>query len=354
MKVFFKITVLFLFITSVIQGYGQDKIISLFTAEGDSSYYNEFPQMLTVRFFSANKFSDFSIEDDSIGFDLDYSSNTTQVLGLGASYKGISLNVGYGFSFANQDDSLFGQTQRFDFQTQIQARKLTINLYSNIYKGYYLDNSYQILDNWPHGKYYTRSDIKGSTWGLSGNYIFNYKRYSNKATFLQTEKQKKSAGSVIAGFSIIYNKISADSSIIPNNLTNKGFFGGLDYTHSNYFTLGGHAGYAYTLVLFKNLFLNASINGGTLLGRYSIFDELEDKKSKNGINFTILSTLGFGYNSKRIYAGFSYVSFTAAAPTPVKHTALSFSNGKYQLVLAYRFALREDFKCLPEHWPIDL
>lgn len=333
---------------------GQDKLVDIFTAKGDSNYYDELPSMLTVRAFSANKYSNFSIGDDSLGFDLNYQSNPTQVLGLGASYKGISLNIGYGFSFANQDDSLFGQTKRFDFQTQIQARKLTLNIYSNIYRGYYLANSSSVIDNWPKNKYYTRSDIKGSTWGLSGTYIFNYRRYSNKATFLQTEWQKKNAGSFVAGFSMIYNKIKADSSLIPQAIIDSAFFGGVDYTHSNYYTLGGHVGYVYTLVVFKKLFINAGINGGSLIGRYTIKDEQNKKTSKSGINFTLLTSVGFGYNSKHFYAGFSYSSFTSAAPTPVKNSTLAFSNGKYQLVLAYRFKVADSFRILPKHWPINL
>lgn len=337
-----------------LNSFGQSEISSLFTAEGDSTYYDDLESMLTVRFFSANKYSDFTIADDSIGMDLDYRSNPTQVLGFGASYKGISLNAGYGFSFANQDDSIFGKTQRFDFQTQIQARKLTINIYSNIYSGYYLNNSYNVINNWPEGKYYTRKDIKGLTLGLSASYIFNYKRYSNRATFLQTEWQKKTAGSFVAGFSAIYNKIAADSSIIPEHISNSDFFGGADYQRSNYYTLGGHVGYIVTFVFFKKLFFNGGINSGTLLGTNSIFDEEENRHSKTSINFTLLTTLGVGYNSKYFYAGFSYSSFFSAAPTPIEHTTLSFSNGKYQLVMAYRFKVRKNFRLFPKSWPIDL
>lgn len=332
----------------------QSKLDSIFVkGKSDSLYYDELKSMVTVRLFSATKFSDFTLNDDNIDLELNYKSNQTQSIGVGASYKGLSLNLGYGFSFNNQDDSLYGHTKRIDFLTQIYTRKFAINIYSSVYRGFYLDNSKTVINNWPKEKYYTRPDITGSTFGASASYYLNHERFSNRATFVQTEWQKKSAGSFILGFSAIYNQMKADSSFVPENIIDDEFFGNYHYIKSNYLTFGSYFGYAYTLVVMKRLFFTAGLNVGFLVGNNTTFDDQNESKSVSKLNFTILPNLGLGYNSKRFYAGFSYSSMTSVTPTPIEKTNQSVTNGKYQFVYAYRFKVREDLRILPKSWPID-
>lgn len=336
------------------QASAQSLLSSLLNADVDSTYYDQLSNVLTIRAFSARKTSGFDIRDDSLKHNLKYLANPTRALGLGFSYRMISVNIGYGFSFANQGNSDLGTTKRLDFSTQINLRKFTINFFSSVYRGFYLENSLVALKDWPPNTHYTRSDIKEKTYGLNTTYLFNSGRYSNKATFLQSEWQKKSAGSFLAGGNIFYNQVSGDSAIIPSQVNEPNFFRGIRYDKSSYAAFGGNLGYTYNFVIRQHWFATASLSGGLAFGKTTIHPLNEDAIAAYKINVTGLFSFGFGYNSKRFFTGINYSSFGASSPSPVENTSIGFNSNRFQFVMAYRFKIRDDMRILPEWVPLDL
>lgn len=332
----------------------QFNVKSLLEGESDSLYYSELKNYFTVKVFTAQKLSDFSYNDNLLNSDLRYKANPTRSLGVGMSYKWLSLNLGYGFSFANQDEDQLGETKRIDFRTSIHMRKLTIGLFSSIYQGYYLENSYDIIEDWPQHTYYTRADIKNLNVGITANYIFNSKHYSNKAAFMQNEWQKKTAGSLVAGVNAFYNRLSADSSFVPTNINDTDFYRGVNWNRNGYFAFGANVGYIFTWVVHQNFFINLGLVVGTALGNTSIYPIDEPKQTKLKLKATLLNDFGMGYNSERFYIGFNYSNFLSSSPSPIENTNMSISSGKIAFIIAYRLKVKPDKRFLPKWIPLDL
>ncbi len=330
---------------------GQDIIAKLFNEDYDSTYYDKLQNLITVRTFLSSKFSDFTINDNAIDQSLIYNSKPKTALGIGFSYKWLSINIGLGLK--NSAGSSQGNTNRFDLQTQIYLRKLTLNLYSSIYNGFYLSNSQQFL-NTNLGEDYHRNDIKDMTFGFSTYYVFNSSKYSNKATFIQNEWQKKTAGSFVAGGNIFYNQINGDSSLIPYQNNYPNFFTGIYYSKSSYLGIGSNVGYTFTLILLENWFFDFTILGGITIGNSTIYLDNNEKKSSAGLGLNLSNRFGMGYNSKLFYVGINYTNIQSNTSLPIPKMGYGFGLGRIKFIFAYRFNLPEHKVILPSWVPFKL
>jgi len=323
-----------------------------FLESKDSAHYDPLSEYLTFKILLTNKYSNFKINDASLNQTLNYNSSPSNSIGFGAAYRWLNFSLSIGFK--NSADSIYGNNRRIDFQTAIYLRRLTVNLYSGIYSGYYLENGSKLIDDWSENSNYIRNDITTNTFGVGFSYVFNSEKYSNKASFVQKEWQKKTAGSFLAGGTVIRNEISADSSFIPTNISDTNFYKGVDFNHSSLFKMGVEGGYAFTYVLKEHFFFNFSVVGGIAFGKTTITPVNEAAISKSGLNLTILNSAGIGYNSKLFYAGFNFNNLLSQTPSPVENTNLGFSTGRFQLVVAYRFKIPEHKSILPAWLPVQL
>ena len=331
---------------------GQDNFYHLFDVEYDSTYYDKLDDFLTTKVFLASKLSEFSINDNSIGKSLDYDSKAATSVGIGLGYKWIGLSVG--FNINNSSDINSGDSKWFNFQSQLYLRKFTVNIYSTIYKGYYLENSSYMLEGGAQGEVYNRADIGNSTFGVSSYYIFNSGRYSNSATFNQNEWQKRTAGSFLAGGNVLYNKISADSSLVPYNIKYPTFLDSTHYNKSSYIGIGLSVGYALSYVINGNWFFDANFLVGLSVGNSKIFLEDDSKLSSVERGLNISNRFGIGYNSKLFYAAINYTNMQASTPLSIADMGYGYKMGTVQLVVAYRFNIPEHESILPSWMPVEL
>lgn len=344
------IFVFVLFSASLVKA--QPDVINRNKHDYDSLYYAKLPQYFTLKLVSFTKYSDFNLADNNLPQKLKYYAHPGPSLGVGMHYRWLGLIVSAGVNPAN--DSLYEKSRRFDLQSYLFLRRLTVQFYSSAYSGYYLQQPEQTIIDWPQYKPYSRSDIKTRNFGFSGTYIFNSGRFSNRAGTLQSEWQKKSAGSLIAGFTMLYNHVKADSAIIPQNLINQKFFNDTNFIQSKQFAVGGQAGYAFTLVLRQHFFVNFSMMGGISLGRQMFQIDSGNTMTDNKPGFVLINSAGLGYNSRQFYLGFYYVNLVSTTPTPVINTSIDYNTGKFQAVLAYRFKIREHRNILPDWLPFKL
>ena len=142
-------------------------------AQYDSTYYTSYAEKLTCRFYLSQKYTTFSFRNIENGVTLNYKPNTTLNMGVGATYKWATLNLAYGFGFLNSDSDK-GETQYLDLQWHVFARKFTIDMLGQFYKGFYLDNEKVTK---ALGHYYTRPDLAIYEIGVSSQYILNHRRF---------------------------------------------------------------------------------------------------------------------------------------------------------------------------------
>ena len=328
--------------------HGQGLLKSL-SGETDTTYVESYLDHLTTRVYASIKTAQITFRDENLKKSLIYNPNDALVLGVGFNYGILGLNIGFKFPFANKDDDKYGTTEYLDLQTHIYTRPVTLDLYAQFYKGYYLTKPENWISDWPDTNIYPkRPDISTISLGLNGQYIFNHKRFSYRAAFVQNEWQKKSAGSFIVGGNIFYVDIKGDSSLIPKDDLDSNFFAGTHFSQSRIANVGATVGYAQTFVVIQHFFLTLSLVGGLSGGGSWIYTSEEGEPDRSG--FTLAGSLtgraAFGYNSRKFYAGLSYLGVFNRNQSPVPNTWIGYDTGVYRFNIVYRFRLKKDFRVL--------
>jgi hypothetical protein len=148
---------------------------------------------------------------------------------------------------------------------------------------------------------------------------------------------------VIAGGSLHYIDVRADSAIIPPNIIYDNFFSGnKGFNRSGIFCIAANAGYAQTFVYKQHYFVTAALLGGVGINYTNITDTKLGLKEGN-INAQFNGTFRFaiGYNSETYFAGIHYVNFTTRNNSVMPGTWQQFEAGNLRISLAKRFKVKK-------------
>lgn len=344
------IRLILVLITNVVQSQ-----TNTFTAlDYDTNYYHSYTDKLTTRLYSSVKYTNFSIQDQSLKKAVNYNVNNKVMLGLGANYSVFGLNIAFNLPFNEKDFDQYGETEYIDLQSHLYLRKYVVDFYLQRYKGFYINNPMEILQNWiVADSFPKRPDIRIVDAGLAVQYILNSKKFSYRAAYIQNEWQKKSAGSFILGASIFYVMVKGDSSLIPKNIEPPDFADGSKYDKSTQFSLGANAGYTHTFVAWKKFFLVIGLSAGPAIGNTSVHQTNMNQVTKSGItlNFNALGRGSFGYNSHKFYMGVFYLNQIIGNKLPQEEVWNFVNTGNFRFNLVYRFNLKRPIKLLnPDYW----
>jgi hypothetical protein len=332
------------------QGWGQVDIVrKAFTVPYDSNYISSYSTDYTTRLYSSIKYSMMGYDDGNVSERLAYKPNNKMLLGIGVNHGILGLNIGINLPFINEDDDKYGETKYYDFTLRVFAPKFNLTGYLQNYRGFYLRNTSTMIQGWQEGDpYYIRPDVRTNTIGLDISYIFNNSRFSIRSAVVQTEWQKKSAGSMIVGGSIIYNVTVGDSSLVPTRIISPYFYGGLDFNRSDNFSIGPQIGYAYTLVIKRHFFITGSINGALNAGFTRLQPVDDEDKIKSGLiaGFRTEVLISAGYNSSRWYFGMSYMNMGITNQAPLPDCSISYDTGMFRMNVVRRFHTRQPIRLL--------
>jgi len=322
------------------RAYGQGGIL-IRHPKRDTSYIKDYyKNHLVIRAFESTKYNNFRYREHAEK--LIYKPNEHNNLGIGFNYRFISLNLGLYFPFLDKNRDIYGKTKYLDLQTHVYLQKFIIDLYAQFYKGYYLANASNALNNYQEGQVVKRPDMATGDVSIVFQYIFNDKRFSYNAAFYQNERQKKSAGSFLVGGGIYHSNARGDSALIPSNIKYTNFFNNNPFTFSNNNSFGFNAGYAYTLVIKKNFFITASLCGGAGLGHSALSNaSLDEKTAKFGAEFNLTERFAAGYNSDNYFAGITYIRLVTEDNTAVPNTWQEVNTGNFRFTVAKRFKLKK-------------
>lgn len=297
----------------------------------DSNYIRTFDSLLTGRYYFSRKYTSVVLEGAKSIANLRYRPNTTLNMGVGATYRSFSLNLAYGFPFLNPDKGR-GRTRYLDLQSHIYTRNWTVDFFGQFYKGYYL--SPKGLGHFDPQSYYVRPDLGITLFGLAVYNLRNGGRFSYRAAFLQSEWQKKSAGSLLFGGEIYAGSVSGDSAFVPSLIAER--YPQRDVKRIRFLELGPGAGYAYTLVVKQHWFLTgaATLNLDMGLSR-EFFNERSSDKITVSPNFIYRGVIG--YNSDNWNVNFSMVGNTIYVRGASSKNDYQFNTGNYRFTIAKRF-----------------
>lgn len=222
----------------------------------DNGYYITYPDKLMLRLYLSQKFAPFTISADNSNKDLNYKTTSKLTLGAGFTYRSLTLNLGYGFTFLNPEKGR-GKTKGLDLQFHLYPKKWAVDLLGTFKKGYYLDPK---DDNGLNlANYYQRPDFKRNIVGLSVFRVPNSGKFSYRAALNQQDWQTKSAGSILYGGEAYFGTVKGDSALVPGQASSNFKQAGVDRV--NFLSIGPGIGYAYTLVIGTNFFITGSAIG---------------------------------------------------------------------------------------------
>ena len=299
-------------------------------AQQDSTYFVSYAKLLTGRFYFSQKFTSFKFQNTKEHYSLNYRPNTNLNMGLGATYKWATLNLAYGFAFLNPDEDK-GKTDYLDLQFHGYGKKFYLDVLGQFYKGFYL--SPRGTSTTPE-RYYIRPDLRVNIVGGSFQYVFNYRRFSLRAPYLQTEWQKKSAGSILAGFEVYGGRVRADSTITPTAINKN--IANLNETKTSFFEFGPNIGYAYTMVVREHFFLTGSASVSLDYG-FNTVTNREGSNNTGGFSSNAFTRLITGYNSARWAFSIIYINNGVRLTSNTSNRELILNTGNVRISFVHRF-----------------
>jgi len=308
----------------------------------DNGYISDFSDKLTLRTFVSRKIIGYQVGRRGAKHEAEYSPNDATTVGLGFSYRFLGLNANFSLPFLNADDAVYGRTKSLDLASYAYLRKFTVDLFVQIYKGHYMSDPDLLASRPLHTRYLLRPDLQTQFYGFNGHYIFNHRRFSYRASFLQNEWQRRSAGSLLAGLNMHYVRVKADSSIVPPEFNNGKSELPLHFTKTGIFSLGVDAGYAHTFVFREHWFATLALMAGAGGNNTSFTNDSNSVSSDFQLHLNGTIRLATGYNSEKWFAGLYYVNFlnrNYATPDGA-HLWQQTQNGLYRLVVARRVNVR--------------
>ncbi len=320
----------------------------------DTNYIEAYKNELTVRAFIARKQNRYHLASGLANPFLKYNTNDNILLGLGYTYNFLTLNVGVKMPFINRDDDTYGESKYLDLQAHSIFRSFIIDFYLQWNKGYYVSNPEDLIPDWdPEEPYPMRGDMRTHILGLNIQYLFNSKRFSYKASFLQNEFQKKSAGSPIAGIEAYWMLGMTDSVMIGGYIPSSGFMEDQPFNQVDIANAGFNGGYTYTFVWKEKLYLSLS----SVLGISGGYNRVHFTESSNTINsgftfgYSNTSRISLGFNDKKYYVGLSYINFFMANLSPGYGDWYNYGTAYIRFNVVRRFHLKKPIVILrPDLW----
>jgi hypothetical protein len=298
----------------------------------DTAYYETFPNKTTVRLYLSKKYVHLNFPSGGSAEDLEYKANPKLNLGAGITIKNISINLFNGFSFLNNKVDEKGKTKGFNFQVHLYPRKWAIDLLYVAPKGYHLEP--KGMAGAPADKYYYREDLKTTFFGISAYQVPNKKRFSYRAALLQSEWQKKSAGSFIYGGEIHHGTVQGDSALVPALLSHTYPQAGINKI--NILSFGPGGGYAYTLVMAQHFFITGSMVINLDVNFVREEDDLKTEKNVS-LNPSEVFKVAAGYNGRKWNISANWTGSASSVQGSLTPDNYVFPSGNVRVVVARRF-----------------
>lgn len=322
----------------------QLKLLHALDTKVDTNYIKNQSELLTIRALGSSKLSSYKLINK--GNTLTYKANNSYNAGLGAVYRFLGVNIVAKIpGVVNDDNARYGKTKKLDIQAYLFLRKLALDLYGQWYKGFYIQEKDIFKTHTTLNQHIQRPDIRTLHIGGDGSYVFNAKRFSFRAAFMQNEYQKKSAGTALLGGGIHYDNITGDTSIIPSNISYDHFFGNDHFNKLGTLSMNIHGGYGYTLVIAQHFYATAVALLGFGANYSYIKDDASDTYKKAiGIQENLSYKIGIGYNSNTFYASLFYIGYAETGATPYVRAIQQYQSGMARLVFAKRFKVHPFWK----------
>lgn len=224
-----------------------------------------------------------------------YPNNTYQ-LGCGINFFGVGLILAYPLQPGNSKIEKFGKTTYRDIRLNLLYGNWGINFFTKKYHGFYREDNFGVSE----GKITHRPDIVTTNIGMEGIYALNQNKFSLCSSYIFSERQIRSRGSVILSGTVNRFTLTADSAVISDDFKSviheKSSFNFFRYT-----TMSIAPGYSHTIVR-KRFFTNITLAVGPA---YYWVKFVTEGQTHYDISLSTYIDFRFavGYNGQRFFGG---------------------------------------------------
>lgn len=295
----------------------------------DSTYIDDYGNGITGRVYYTRENTGLTLRSPASP-SFDYKPNNSKGIGLGLSYRYLTLNLS--FKLLGTDQSK-GKTNSLSLQTSLYKEQWVYDFVYQHFKGMYLAPR-DIYET--EGSYYLRPDVRSTLVGGDFWRILNADRFSYRSVMTQNEWQLKSAGSLLLGGEMYYGSAKADSALVPEPLAGGYPQAGVDNIH--FFRAGLGIGYAYTLVFKKHFFISGGVTG---ILDYATTREARgaDAKGVNAVSPNLSYRLSIGYNNRRYNINGSMLNNSVPAHSAFSGKNYNLFDQQFRITIARRFSV---------------
>ncbi|HTX89298.1 MAG TPA: DUF4421 family protein [Bacteroidales bacterium] len=275
----------------------------------DSNYIADYTNLLTARLYLLDENSSFVFIKEA-NHQIVYKPNVNFRIGIAGFYKWFGLGVSVKSPLLERNTSKYGTTSSLDLRINAYGNQFAGELFFQSYKGFYI--STPVAED---GSFYKVPSMMLWSAGATGYWILNYHRFSIRAAFIQNERQKKSAGSLIISPFFYYYSIQSPGGILPQELIN-------DYQIRNYeiltsgdfYAFGLAPGYTYSFIFLKYFYINAALSPG-VYWQHASYNTLAAPNTTLDISFFLNGRLAAGYNNGKWFIGLSVITGFSDIPS---------------------------------------
>ena len=279
----------------------------------DTAYIATYRSNLVISAVAKLQLVDVDVEQDA-GGGLSFSTNSMEQYGLGLDYKWLSVEATFNVPAFSDYDASLGKTSSKGLGVGFTGRRLWARGFWNTTEGYYLNDP----KRWTGSDApVVRPDLSNRTFLLSAHYALSRKRrFSENAANFQMERQKKSAGTFVAGLSAWHTTIAAASSILSLALVDT-FQLATGFSGLRRLLVGATIGYAHTFSFWQKGFIHAAIFPGFTYADQSITTPTETLHG-TGLAAVTEFKLGAGFNGDRWYGALTTSFYYSTTPIAEK------------------------------------
>ena len=282
----------------------------------DTAYVYSHKNAFSIGYVSSLQNALISVSD-SLGNTLDHTTNNPTQYGIGVSLGWLSGEFTFTVPGVSVADPQKGETESRNYGLGITGRRLIGRAFFNSSKGFFPEQAAVADSTWQPGEPYpVRPDIHSNTFLASANYALSRKRrYSFKAALYQTERQRRSAGTFLAGGTLWINDIRSSEPFVPTD-ANSSFVGNTAFDQVRRTVIGATFGYTHTFVLFRKAFLTTTLVPGISAQQQRIAlsggtSDESDWRMGGVAEFKF----GVGYNGDRFYTAITGANYFSSGDT---------------------------------------
>lgn len=295
-------------------------------SEIDTTYIRQYPHTIKVKGIFLDRYYGLRLSEKESNSVVRLGAREQSYFGLGIMVWNLNLDLASLFPNPLEKQQL-GESPGFDLQLNLYTRRWNIDgEYSNI-ENFSLKNTKAIEDIETDSTIINNLNVRNI--GVGGTFILLPEKFSYRSSFIQTDRQLKSAGSPILSFGYTYSTLRSDSLYIPQEVGPPA----LDILTSTTNRIALLPGYSYNFI-HKAWFLNTTGATGIEIQRTSSrVANQSDKNTQVEIVFEVKG--GLGYHGDVFSAG-ALVEYQFSR-SRLDNLRIWNNGGNLRLFAAYRF-----------------